>query len=251
MAPLRAMLPIDHIPFAGPDLDALASAFSALGFTVTPGCAYTSPEYPDARWANRSVFLRQGWFDLLHAREAPANTAVTPGACLFLSDDLDAAAAALADMRRLPAYRLDRSWDGAPELGTETFRLFSIRERISPLGLAVIAHDYPCPDTLPAWFEHPNGAVELAGLVFAGGEPGAFAKPASRVLDLSGFAHWPADAFAAAFEDAEIAVRVKVASLHAARAALSPELPVRETAAGLCVIAPGPLACGFLFEPAE
>lgn len=242
--------PIDHIPFAGHDVEALAAAFGALGFTVTPACAYTSPDYPDARWRNRSVFLRQGWFDLLHEPQAPANAAIAPGACLFLATDLDAAAAALGDMRLLPAYRLDRSWDDAPELGTETFRLFSIRERISPLGLAVIAHHYPCPDTRPEWFEHPNDAIRLSGLIFAGGEPGPFAKAAGRVLDLSGFEHWPAEAFCAAFEDAEIAVRVEVASLEAAEAALSPQLSIRTTEAGLCVMAPSPLACGFLFvEP--
>ena len=44
------MLPLDHIPFQGPDLSALADAFAALGFTVSPACSYTSPDYPDARW---------------------------------------------------------------------------------------------------------------------------------------------------------------------------------------------------------
>lgn len=241
------MLPIDHIPFAAPDLDALAAAFGALGFTVAPACAYNSPDYPDARWRNRSVFLRQGWFDLLYEPQAPANAAVTPGACLFLSPDLDAAAAGLGDMRLHPAYRLERSWDGAPELGTETFRLFSIRERISPLGLAVIAHHYPCPDTRAEWFEHPNSAARLSGLIFAGGEPGPFAKAAGRVLDLSGFEHWPPETFCAAFEDAEVAVRVEVDSLEAAQAALGSDLTARQTAGGLALRAPAPLACGFLF----
>lgn len=240
-------LPLDHIPFAGQDIDALAAAFDALGFTVTPACAYTSPDYPDARWRNRSVFLRQGWFDLLHEPNAPANAAIAPGACLFLTTDLEGAAAELGDMRLHPAYRLDRNWDDAPELGGETFHLFSIRERISPLGLAVIAHDYPCPDTRPEWFAHPNSAARLSGLIFAGGEPGPFAKAAGRVLDLSGFEHWPAESFCAAFEDAEIAVRVEVASLGTVQAALRSDLTVRQIAPGLAVLAPAPLACGFLF----
>lgn len=31
------MLPLDHIPFPGPDLAATAVAFAALGFNVSPG----------------------------------------------------------------------------------------------------------------------------------------------------------------------------------------------------------------------
>lgn len=240
------MLPLDHLPFPGPDLEATAAAFAALGFTVTPPCFYVDDG--QGRWDNRCVFLRRGWFDLLHAPQAPANTAVAPRAALFLSHELAATIVALGDMRRLPAYRLYRHWPHSS--ATETFELFSIRERISPLGLAVIEHDWPCHDARAEWFEHPNGAVELSGLVFVGGEPGPFAKAAGRVLDLSGFEHWPPEAFCAAFEDAEIAVRVRVASLDAAQAALSPDLQVRRTAAGLCVIAPAPLACGFLFEQA-
>jgi hypothetical protein len=241
------MLTLDHLPFPGPDLAATAAAFAALGFTVTPPCAYISPDYPDALWNNRSVFLRRGWFDLLHTPQAPADTLVGPRGALFLTNDLDAASARFDGMRLHPAYRLDRSWDGAPELGTETFRLFSIRERISPLGLAVIEHHYPCPDTRPEWFEHPNRALELAGLIFAGGEPGAFAPAAGRVLDLSGFEHWPADVFAQRFGDADLAVKVRTASLAAVRRALAPDLPVMETAGALCVRPPAPLDCGFLF----
>ena len=241
------MLALDHLPFPGPDLAATAAAFAALGFTVTPSCTYTSPEYPDDLWNNCSVFLRRGWFDLLHAPQASAETLVGPRAALFLTDDLDAADARFEGMRLHPAYRLDRSWESAPELGTETFRLFSIRERISPLGLAVIEHHYPCPDTRPEWFDHPNGAVELAGLVFAGGAPGPFASAAARILDLSGFEHWPTDLFSRRFGDAEIAVRVRTASLSSARAALAPSVAVIETAEGLHVRPPAPLDCGFLF----
>ena len=59
------MLPLDHLPFRNPDLTKLAAAFEALGFTVSPPGAYTSADVPDARWVNRCVFLKRGWFDLL------------------------------------------------------------------------------------------------------------------------------------------------------------------------------------------
>ena len=67
-----------------------------------------------------------------------------PGGALFLTSDLEAAARRLGDMRLATAYRLIRSRDGEP--AHEPFKLFSIRERIAPLGLAVIEHAYPCAD---------------------------------------------------------------------------------------------------------
>lgn len=238
------MLPLDHIPFQGPDLSALADAFAALGFTVSPACSYTSPDYPDARWNNRCVFMKRGWFDLLQAPGAPA--AVGPGGALFLASDLDAAAARLDGMRLAPPYRLVRGWED--EHAYEPFRLFSIRERISPLGLAVIEHAYPCADAQPEWFAHPNGAREAAGLIFAGAQPGPFASSAAHTLDLSGFQYWEPGPFRDAFGGhLERAVRVRVASLAAARAALASDLAVVESNGRLHVAPPSPLNCGFEF----
>lgn len=244
------MLPLDHIPLTAPDLEALAQAMRGLGFTVSPRGGYTSPETPDARWTNHSVFLRRGWFDLLHAPGAPADAPVAPGACLFLSSDIDAALESLAGFRTRPPYRLERRWDEDLGLPPETFALFDIRERISPLGLAVISHHYPCHDVLPAWMEHANTAVEVAGLVFGGAEPGAFAERAAQHLDLSGLQYWSAERFEAGFGPMErqIAVRIRVASLEKAKAAAqAAALKVVETGDGLHVTPPAPLACGFEF----
>lgn len=239
------MLQLDHIPFQGPDLAALAEAFAALGFTVSPACSYTSPDYPDARWTNHCVFMDRGWFDLLHAPGAPP--AARPGGALFLSDDLQAAAARLEGMRQHPPYRLIRGWSEDPDR-QEHFALFSIRERISPLGLAVIEHHYPCADALPQWFSHPNTALEAAGLIFAGAQPGPFAHEAAQVLDLSGFEYWDQDRFHAAFgEGVYCAVRARVASLLAARNALAADLIVVESKGRLHVAPPSPLSCGFEF----
>ena len=239
------LLPIDHIPFQGPDLDAIAQAFAALGFTVSPPGAYTSPDDPLASWANRCVFLASGWFDLLHVPSAASEAPVKPGSCLFLTDDLRQTERRLGEMRRHPPYRLKRVWD--ERHACETLELTAIRERIAPLGLAVIQHAYPCPDARDEW--HPNTAVEVAGLIFGGAEPGPAASAAGDVLDLSGFDYWDAEAFAASFggQAHPIAVRVCVTSLAAARAALAPHLACVESQGRLHVAPPVPLGCGFQF----
>lgn len=238
------MLPLDHIPFPGPDLAATAQAFTALGFAPSPSCSYRSPDEPGGRWDNRCVFLERGWFDLLQA--SGAAPLVRPGAALFLTDDLTASSGRLSALRQLPPYRLVRGWDASAH--GESFRLFAVRERISPLGLAVIEHAYPCPDAMPAWFVHPNRAMALCGLIFSGGEPGPLASAASEVLDLSGFRYWEPARFSAAFgAGVDCAVRVQVASLAATRAALAPHLAVQESKGRLHVAPPSPLGCGFQF----
>ncbi|MBA4014297.1 MAG: hypothetical protein C0481_20750 [Phenylobacterium sp.] len=238
------MLALDHIPFQAPDLPALAAAFAALGFTVSPPSFYTSPDDPTARWNNRCVFLQRGWFDLLQAPGAPP--AVGPASVLFLTADLDATAAELGDLRQLPAYRLVRRWEDRP--AHQPFRLISIRERISPLGLALIEHADPCVDALPDWFAHPNAAIEAAGLIFAGAQPSPFAPAAGRVLDLGGFEYWEPAAFRHAFgEGVDCAVRVRVRSLEATRSALAADLAAVQSSGRLHVAAPSPLNCGFQF----
>lgn len=244
------MLPLDHLPFSTGDLEALTRAFRALGFIVSPRGGYTSPEAPEARWANHSVFLRKGWFDLLHNPQAAADAPVTPGGGLFLTDDLDAAAARLDGFCTRPSYRLERRWKNDLGLPLETFALFEIRERISPLGLAVIQHHYPCHDTLAAWFDHPNAAEEVAGLIFGSAEPGPMANHAACHLDISGFRYWDDGKFKAAFGhcDPQVALRVRVSSLTKVRAALDVSgIAFVETPEGLHVTPPRPLACGFQF----
>lgn len=242
------MLPLDHLPFPSPDLDTTAAAFAALGFTVSPPCVYTSPDYPEARWDNRSVFLRQGWFDLLHDQQAPAHAAGAPNGCLFRTDDLAAAERATAGMRRTTPYRLIRHSEVAPELGTESFALFSIRERIAPLVLTVIEHHYPCPDTHEDWFEHSNTAVEVAGLAFCGERSGPAAEAGALILDITGFRYLEEAEYLAAFGPSKLAVRVRVRSLDAAAAQLAAAgIEARSTGEVLRVRPPPPLASGFEF----
>lgn len=244
------MLPLDHLPFQTGDLDALAQAFRTLGFVVSPRGAYTSPEAPGANWPNQSVFLRKGWFDLLHSPQAGAESPVRPGAGLFLAEDLEHAAASLEGFRKRPSYRLERRWKHDLGLPSEAFALFEIAERISPLALAVIQHHYPCHDTLAAWFDHPNTAEEVAGLIFGSSEPGPMAERAACHLDISGFRYWEGRRFTAAFGHCEpqVALRIRVGSLNKARAAFDiAGIAFVETTEGLHLTPPHPLACGFQF----
>jgi hypothetical protein len=244
------VLPLDHLPFPTRDLSQLASAFEALGFTVSPPGAYSSADFPRARWPNRAVFLRTGWFDLLQDDGLDPGIPSAPRACLFRTTDLDVSAKAFADVRTEAPYRLERRWDRDLGLPPETFRLFSIRERIAPVGLAVIQHAWPCPDIAPAWTEHANGASAVAGLIFGGAEPGPAAGQCRSRLDLSVFAYLDAEAFAARFGPCRrpVAVRIKVRSLSRARTALELRGAVFDRRGDTLSIPPqGALACAFSF----
>jgi hypothetical protein len=244
------MLPLDHLPFRANDLATLQAGFGALGFTLSPPGAYTSADVPEARWPNRSVFLNKGWFDLLLDPAAEPATIQAPGGALFRTDDLDAALEAVGDMRCRPAYRLERRWDVEIGLPPETFRLFDLRERVAPIGLAVIEHAWPCADILPAWLEHENGALEIAGLIFGGATPGPMADRAGALLGLSAFEYVAVDDFEMRFGACprQIAVRVRVASLARAMRVLSDQGVAWEAHGDTaCVGLQRGFGCGFLF----
>jgi hypothetical protein len=243
------LLPLDHLPFNAADLAGLAQAFETLGFTVSPRGAYTSPDQPGARWPNHSVFLRAGWFDLLREPSLSADALLVPRACLFRADDLAAAARALAPLRTTTPYGLVRRWEEDLGLEPESFDLFSLRERVAPLPLAVIAHAYPCRDIRPDWLDHPNGAQAVAGLIFADAAPSPAASAAGQALDLSGFAYWGRAPFEAEFgPGVEVAVRIQVGSLSQATVVLGDHgVGFRQGEAGLCVPPQGRFGCGFLF----
>jgi 4-hydroxyphenylpyruvate dioxygenase-like putative hemolysin len=52
-----AAIGLDHVGIAGADLDALAEAFSRLGFHLTPRAAHAG-----GRTANRCIMLRDGGY---------------------------------------------------------------------------------------------------------------------------------------------------------------------------------------------
>lgn len=244
---MTAPAPIDHLPFYGPDLDRLAGAFQALGFTVSPHGAYVDPA-GDGRWPNRSVFLQAGWFDLLLAPEAPADAACEPKACLFRVDEAALRAAATGALRTDPRYGLERRWRGA-DAPAEAFEIVNLRERVSPLPLALIARAEPMADVAEAWRVHANAATAIGGVIFGGAEPGPRADAAAGLIDVSVFAYLAAADFAQRFGAGRLAVVVRTASLDAAARALEQGgFAFLPRAGGLDVPAHGPFACGWRFE---
>lgn len=242
------MLPLDHIPFYDENPSLLAEGFEALGFRASPPGLYTAPDHPGARWPSHSVFLRSGWFDLL--TDADARAPGRPAACLFRTPSIREALLQLADLKPHAPVRLERRWRDDIGRPPETFTYASLAKRVAPVGVAVIEHQWPCTDILPHWFEHPNSAQAVLGLIFSGRAPGPGARVAGRFLDIAAFEYWTRAAFSTAFPGVRsgCAVRVQVADLAAVRAAQQARgARVSEAAAGLCVRPPPGLDCGFLF----
>jgi hypothetical protein len=229
----------------------LGKVFEALGFTVSPAGAYTSPEFPNARWPTRCVFLRDGWFDLLEEGGADLAHPIVPIACLFRSPDIEVSAKAFADVRTAPSYRLERRWDIDLGRCPEAFRLFSLRERVAPVGLAVIEHAWPCADVLPAWLDHPNGARAVVGLVFGGAAPGPAADQCGPHLDLSAFDYLDEQEFEERYGplSRQVAVRVRVRDLSRTAEALD-RRGIAYSWRGEELTAPPvmPLGCAFAFS---
>jgi hypothetical protein len=197
------------------------------------------------------VFLQEGWFDLLEDRAVDAATASAPRAALFRTGDLNLAAKAFADVWTEPPYRLERRWDRDLGLPPETFRLFSTRERIAPVGLAVIEHAYPRPDILPAWLGRANGALALAGLSFGGAVSGSAAGLCGARLDLSSFEYLDAETFEDRFGPSrrQVAVHIRVRSIGRARAAFDLRgMDYTQRDDALIVPPQGALGCVFSFR---
>jgi hypothetical protein len=175
---------------------------------------------------------------------------IVPRACLFLSEDLDAAGRAFADVRTAPPYRLERRWDRDLGLAPEAFRLFSLRERIAPVGLAVIEHAWPCDDVLPAWLDHPNGALAVAGLCFGDAEPGPAAVQCRSRLDLSVFEYSDLKTFEDRYGPLvrQVAIRIQVRDLSRTAGALARRGVAHDWRKDELVVPPlAPFGCAFAF----
>ena len=154
-------LQLDHIPFLSANRPALVDSFRGLGFLVSPNAHYTSAEFPGEVWETNCVFLRQGWFDLLHVVDQDGLP--TPTGCLYRTDSLDTALRHFDDSDLTARYSLDRYWDDLND-DTAHFELAALGRSPCDLPLAIIAHPWPSTDILKAWLAHPNGAVRLAGV---------------------------------------------------------------------------------------
>jgi len=206
------VLTLDHIPFHG-SLKRLGSAFTRLGFQLSPAGHYLSAEPPEQRWANHCVFLRDNWFDLVGATSQP--TGHSPSACLLRTQDLPES---IADLRGHIAgrrYRLVRHWDEDLSLPEEAFELIGLSWKAGSLPVSIIQHPYPCADTKREWFDHPNTALSIAGLTLVHPSPQKVPEILRSSADLS----WLL--FSPKATPNESTITIRVSSLAAAAATLA------------------------------
>jgi len=212
------VLPLDHVPFYGNAGD-LEDAFGELGFQCSPRGFYKSPQYPDAIWETRCIFMERGWLDLLNVSSTSGSEVILPGGCLFLADDLEAAVRTLPDDAITDRYELERRWDDCGNV-LEHFELAVLRESPCALPASMISHHWPCDDVDASWTKHPNGAVRLKG-VFSRSESQEVdtrSVALQNLLDTSQAMELSNHSFRNRFHDdhASIAIQVSVADLSEA-----------------------------------
>ena len=180
-----AAIGLDHVGIVGADLDALARAFSGLGFHLTPYATHAS-----GRTGNRCVMLRDGGYLELIAT-VPSQTSATldrflsrgPGAHI-LALEVGDEAAALDRLRRAgisgEASVAERDADGP---GAKA-RFALIMPPDQPEGRMLLIR-HLTRDLLwrPDNLVHPNGAVALTEAVFATCSP---AESMTRLSRLTG-----------------------------------------------------------------
>lgn len=207
------MLTLDHIPFHG-SLTRLRSAFTKLGFQISPAGHYLSAERPEKRWPNHCVFLRSNWFDLIGATPHQPG-AHSPSACLLRTRNLSESIADLGDLVAGRRYKLARHWDEDLSLPEEAFELVGLSWKAGLLPVSIIQHAYPCGDTKSEWFAHPNTAISIAGLTLV--HPSAQQVP--EILCTSADLSWLS--FAQKATSNESTITIRVSSLTAVAATLA------------------------------
>jgi hypothetical protein len=243
-------LPLDHVPFYR-CTEATLRAFLDLGFVCSPRGSYRSPQFPSSVWETNCVFLQQGWFDLLRgSRRGAQSEATVPGACLFLTGDMEKSIADLDATEITARYSLERRWQGSSVPG-ERFDLASLSRSPCQLPAAIIQHDWPCDDVKAEWTAHPNGAVRLEAVFCS--TPTANPTTISsddEILDSSLARDITDESFRVRFgtDQFRVAVRIRVADLGVVRHLLrsSGLQPSSSTTGTVAVCLPG-LACVFEF----
>ena len=176
---------LDHIGIVGGDLDALAQAFSALGFHLTPRATHAS-----GRTANRCVMLRDGGYLELMAT-VPGRSSATldrflargPGAHI-LALEVGDAATALDRLRRAGIAAEVATTERDTDQPAAKARFALINPPDPPEGRMLLIRHLTRdllwrPDTVV----HPNHAVALTEAVYATDAP---AEPMTRLSRLAG-----------------------------------------------------------------
>lgn len=190
---------LDHVGHFIADVDGAHAALVHSGFSPTPFSAHTAPTGPDGRLeatgtGNICAMLGQGYI------EALASTADTP-----LGRELESAIAqrigvhliafAVADAARAharlgregfetrPLVRMKRPVDTENGPSVARFTVARLKAGAMPEGrIQIVTHHSEAEVWQPRWLKHPNGAVELLGVVIVSDAPLEVAERFSRFL---------------------------------------------------------------------
>ena len=176
---------LDHVGVVGRDLDTLAAAFAAVGFSLTPLARHAG-----GRTGNRCVMLRQGYIELLATMPGGSSAtldrflAQRPGAhILALGITDEAAVAARLACAGIAAARseADRAVDDADPDGLRArFVLLTPPDR--PEGrFHLVRHLTPEALWQDRFLHHPNHAVALVEAVIRAPVPAEAAAALSRL----------------------------------------------------------------------
>lgn len=181
---------LDHVGIAGPDLDALAAAYEALGFRLTPRAQHRAPG-PDGvvrpiGTGNRCAMLGRGYLELIAVVDPalPSNTLerflARYHGIHILAFAIEDAEAELARLRAggiaIPGIAwLERPVEGPAAAGLARFARLPLPE--APEGrIQLIRHLTPDLLWQPPLLEHPNRAVALEEVVIVVADPAEAAR---------------------------------------------------------------------------
>jgi hypothetical protein len=186
---------LDHVGIAGRDLDTLARAYAALGFTLTPFAQHHAPGADGVvrpiGTGNRCAMLRMGYLELIAVVDPalPSNTLdrflARYEGLHIIAFGIDDAEAELARLRQagiaIPGIAwLERPVD-TPE-GVRTARFARLPLPEAPEGrIQLIRHLTPELLWQPGLLDHPNRAVSLLETVLVVEDSAAVAARLGRL----------------------------------------------------------------------
>jgi catechol 2,3-dioxygenase-like lactoylglutathione lyase family enzyme len=185
---------LDHVGIAGRDLDALARAYAALGFTLTPFAQHHAPGADGVvrpiGTGNRCAMLRMGYLELIAVVDPalPSNTLdrflARYEGLHIIAFGIDDAEAELARLRQAGIAIPGIAWlepVDTPE-GVRTARFARLPLPEAPEGrIQLIRHLTPELLWQPGLLDHPNRAVSLLETVLVVEDPAAVAARLGRL----------------------------------------------------------------------
>ncbi len=192
---------LDHVGIFGPDFASARTAFTRLGFTLTPENRHTQPG-PDGKTlvpagtGNQCVMFELGYLEILAAtgedtslaRQLMAGQARYAGLHLvcYGVKDADVLHAALKARGFNPGTVVKLQRPAETESGPATARFSVVRMApdVAREGrVQLCAHHTPEFVWQTRFLSHPNGAVALTGLLVCVEDPAEAADRFSRFLD--------------------------------------------------------------------